>query len=614
MSKAGWHLEMGARVLDGGRVRFRVFAPVARSVEVELYPRPEGIVPHAMSRGDDGVWCAELNVPVGTLYRYRLDETWGYPDPYSRSQPEGVHGPSQVVDPAFAWSDGGWRGLDPETLIIYELHVGTYTPEGTFDAVISQLDALRDLGISAVELMPVCEFPGKRNWGYDGAHRFAPSNVYGGPDGLRRLVDAAHARGLGVILDVVYNHLGPDGDYLHMFVPNVLTDRYQTPWGKAINFDGEDSVFVRQYFVDNVLYWLHKFHIDGLRIDAAHEMYDSNHHQILEMLSDAVHEQAPPGRRCLIVAEDERNRVHVITPKESGGHGFDGMWVDDFHHAVHVRLTGERTGYLNAYAGSNDEIARLLNDGFLYCNTDGVKPESVGRVLRWQLVYCLQNHDQIGNRPFGTRLTEIAGVELYKAAYALLLLTPGTPLLFMGDEYAASTPFLYFTDHEPELAALAVAGREAEFRDFWGSRQGDGRESPSPQDESTFLGSKLDLNEREQPPHDGVRRLFRELLSLRRDDVVFRAQDGSGLRAQAVSDDVLMVERELGGERRVVVVNFGEWASFAREGTWEAVFSTAEERFAGPGVDLVTLRIDDGSAIELPAKSTTAWRSGSAWV
>ncbi len=611
MSEAEWQLEMGARVLDGGRVRFRVFAPAARSVEVELYPPPEGIVRHAMSRGAEGVWCAEIDVPVETLYRYRLDETWGYPDPYSRSQPEGVHGPSQVVDPAFAWKDGGWRGLDPRSLVIYELHVGTYTPEGTFEAAIPQLDALRDVGISAIELMPVCEFPGKRNWGYDGAHRFAPSSMYGGPDGLRRLVDAAHARGLGVILDVVYNHLGPDGDYLRTFVPDVLTDRYQTPWGDAVNFDGPDSAFVRQYFVDNASYWLHEFHIDGLRIDAAHEMYDSHHHQILERLSDAVHEQAPPGRRCLIVAEDERNPVHLITPKEAGGHGFDGMWVDDFHHSVHVRVTGKREGYLNAYTGTTSEIARLLNDGFLYCNTDGVKPEPVARVLRWQLVYCLQNHDQIGNRQFGTRMTEIASIELYKAAYALLLLTPGTPLLFMGDEYAASTPFLYFTDHEPELAALAVAGREAAFRDFWASRQGDGRESPSPQDESTFLGSKVDLNEREQPPHDGVLRLFRELLSLRRSDLVLREQDGSRLRAEAVSDDVLVVERGLNADRRLVVVNFSEGCSFSRQGLWGPMLSTAEERFAGPGVDLVTLRIDGGGSVQLPAESTTLWKADS---
>jgi maltooligosyltrehalose trehalohydrolase len=607
---------MGARVLDGGRVRFRVYAPGARSVDVEIYPWPGGIIDrHPMEHDGGGLWCTEFAVPLGTLYRYRPDETWGYPDPYSRSQPEGVHGPSQVVDPAFAWSDADWQGLDPASLVIYELHVGAYTPEGTFDAVISQLDALHDLGINAIELMPVCEFPGKRNWGYDGAHRFAPASVYGGPDGLRRLVDAAHARGLGVVLDVVYNHLGPDGDYLHMFVPNVLTDRYQTPWGKAINFDGEDSEFVRQYFIDNVMYWMHEFRVDGLRLDAAHEMYDRKETHILRDLATVVHERAPAGRRCVIVAEHERHEVRVITSPDAGGYGLDAMWVDDFHHSIYVRLTGEHEGYYNAYQGTTEELARIVNDGLLYCDLVGLNPETdAGRSVSRALVYCLQNHDQIGNRHFGTRMTEIAGIELYKAAYALLLLVEETPLMFMGDEYAAATPFLYFTDHTPELAALTAAGREGAFGVFWAARGVDSRQAPDAQAESTFLISKLDPSERERPPHDGASRLFRELIALRRNDVAFRTGDGLSPRAEAVSDGVLAVERGLGDDRRLVAVNFGDAVSFAREGAWKPVLSTAEARFAGPGVDLLSLRIESEVPVWLPAKSTTVWTADSAQV
>ncbi len=605
---------MGARPIDGDRVRFRVSAPAARSVEVEIYPPPGGIVRHPMARDGDGVWRADVEASVGTLYRYRLDEAWGYPDPYSRGQPEGVHGPSQVVDPAaYSWTDAGWTGLALEPLVIYELHVGTYTPEGTFDAIVPQLDSLRDLGVSAIELMPVCEFPGKRNWGYDGAHRFAPASVYGGPEALRRLVDAAHGRGLGVILDVVYNHLGPDGDYLHMFVPSVLTDRYQTPWGKAINFDGEDCVFVRQYFIDNVMYWLHEFHIDGFRLDAAHEIYDSSEPHILRELASAVHERAPAGKRCVITAEHERNELRVIATPEVGGYGLDGLWVDDFHHSVYVRMTGEREGYLNAYEGTTEEIARLLNDGALYCDQAGLGPETgADRDSLQDLIYCLQNHDQIGNRPFGTRLARITGTDLYKAAYAVLLLLEETPLMFMGDEYAAATPFLYFTDHKPELVASTRAGRRAAFRAFWVSRVADGREVPDAQDERTFLASKLAPNERKQPLHDGVLRLMHELLSLRREDDVFRAQGRAGQRAEAVSDDVLTVERWRDSERRLLALNFGERGSFRFAGAWRPVFCTAEARFAGPGVDMEGLRIENDAPVWLPAKSATVWGANSA--
>jgi maltooligosyltrehalose trehalohydrolase len=601
MSSAEWRLEMGARALEDGRVRFRVHAPAARTVEVELYPLGGGIVRREMSRDSDGVWEATLDLQPGALYRYRLDETWGYPDPYSRSQPEGVHGPSQVTDPAFAWTDAGWPGLDRDGLVIYELHVGAYTPEGTFDAIIPKLDVLRDLGVTALELMPVGEFPGQRNWGYDGAHRFAPESSYGGPVGLRRLVDAAHAHGLGVLLDVVYNHLGPDGDYLQTFAPDVLTDRYETPWGRAINYEG--CPFVRRYIIDNLLYWMHEFHIDGFRVDATHEMYDGSEPHILRELTRTIHERAPRNKRCVIIAEHERHDLALVRRPEDGGYGFDNIWVDDFHHAVHVRLTNEHDGYLHAYEGSQQEMVRLLRDGVLYGDSRAGAP-----LDRRALSYCLQNHDQIGNRIDGSRLAGLVGLELYKAAYALLLFVEATPLIFMGDEYAASTPFLYFADNKAELAARASAGRAEKFRTFWQAHAAADTRHQNAQDEATFAASKLDWSEADRPPHDGVRRLIVELLRLRREDPVFRT--GARSRAEPFDENVLVIERG-DKDRRLIAVNFGEAVTFTRDGAWRPILSTAEARLAGPGVNRDRLRIEGDAVVELPGRSTTLWRSES---
>ncbi len=611
-----WQLEMGAEVIDGGRVRFRVWAPVARAVEVELYPWPEGIVRHRMVPEGDGVWSATVEAPAGILYRYRLDEQWGYPDPYSRSQPEGVHGPSQVVDPgAFSWSDDAWRGLDPKSLVIYELHVGAYTPAGTFDAISEHVDALRDLGVTALELMPVAEFPGLRNWGYDAAHLFAPCSAYGGPEGLRRLVDAAHARGLGVILDAVYNHRAPDGDYLPAFSPDYYTDRYSTPWGHAVNFDGPNSRWVRRHYIDNALYWLHEFHIDGLRLDATHEMHDTSGKHILQELADAVH-GAQDGRRFLLIAEDDRRDPRLVLPPSAAGHGLDALWIDDLHHSVYVLITGDRGHYHDSYEGTADELARLLSAGALYSTTQGDQAASLASIEPWRLVNCLEDHDQVGNDPQGRRLWQQFGLEACKAAYALLLLMPGTPLLFMGDEFAASTPFLYFTDLRPSLVEGAQAGRSQEFREFWVSSRSV-RSVADAQVEETFQRARLQWDERDQPPHDGVLRLFGELLRLRREDPVLRMQSREHLRAKALSMKTLAIEsRDERSDRRLLVVNFGEAIRIDAGGldsniAWHAVLSTAEERFAGPGGALDALALRPGAAVELPARSAVLWESAS---
>ncbi|OGO52051.1 MAG: malto-oligosyltrehalose trehalohydrolase, partial [Chloroflexi bacterium RBG_16_68_14] len=564
MSASRWQLDMGAQAIEGGRVRFRVWAPAARGAEVEIYPWPHGIVRHPLAEEGEGVWSAAVDAGPGTLYRYRLDEHWAYPDPYSRSQPEGVHGPSQVVDPAaFPWTDAGWGGLDPEALVIYEVHVGAYTPEGTFDALIGQLDELRDLGVTALELMPVAEFPGRRNWGYDGVHLYAPSSVYGGPDALRRLVDAAHARGLGVILDVVYNHLGPEGNYLPAFSPHYFTDRYRTPWGRALNFDGEHSRRARHFFVQNARYWLHEYHIDGLRLDAAHHMYDGSPKHILQELSEAVHQQGMAGKRSLLFAEDERHELRIITPEDADGYGFDALWVDDFHHSVYVLLTRDRT-YAQPYEGTAGEIARLLRAGFIH-RSPPLKPgeEGLRAVAPSCLVYCVENHDQVGNRPHGQRLFNLVGLESFKAAAALLLLSPCVPLIFMGDEFAASTPFFYFSDYAEGLGEQIAAGRFDAFA--WLRVEPDERRSviPDPQAEETFLQSKLDLGERHQPRHDGVYALYRELLRLRREDSVLRRQDRGHLLAEAPAPGLVGVARWDGeGHRRLLLVNFGQAVAF----------------------------------------------------
>ena len=624
MTASSWQLETGAHVIDGGRVRFRVWAPAARKVEVEVYPWPHGIVRHDMARDGDGVWSAVIEASAGTLYRYRLDEHWAYADPCSRSQPEGVHGPSQVIDPAsFRWTDGGWHGLDTQTLVLYELHVGTYTPEGTFDALVGQLDELKSLGVTALELMPIAEFPGQRNWGYDGVDLFAPESTYGGPAGLQRLVNEAHARGIGIILDVVYNHLGPDGNYLRSFSPDYFTDRHQTPWGDAINFDGDNSRPVRRFFVWNALYWLHEYHIDGLRLDASHQMHDDGSKHILQELAEAVHKLGPAGRSSLIMAEDERNNPRLVLPPDGGGYGLDATWVDDFHHTVHVLLTGEYEGYLGSYEGTAVEIARLLRVGFLYHTPPkdpGEEPAGVAPMIpAHQLIYCLQNHDQVGNRPFGKRLCNLVDVERYKAACALLLLVPCTPLVFMGDEFAASTPFLYFTDHHQELAEQVAAGRIEEFRSFWASREREWQRIPDPQSEETFERSRLDLRDRERSPNSGVYSLWKELLRLRHRDTVFMKQDRWRMLAEAAAPALVAVERwDEDENRRLLLVNLGEtdanfdlaeqpWLGDAAGVAWEPLLCSAEQRFAGPGVDLQALELLPGAPVTVPRGSAIVW-------
>lgn len=541
---APWRMPIGAQP-DADGTRFRVWAADARQVAVLCYTDAQTTATYDLAAQGDGYFSGHIaGIKPSTQYMYRVDDNDPRPDPASRWQPESVHRASCVVDPAaFAWTDASWRGIAQEDLVVYELHVGTATPTGTFDALIEHLDDFKALGVTAIELMPVADFPGDRNWGYDGVCLFAPARCYGGPEGLRRLVDAAHARGLAVLLDVVYNHIGPDGNYLRQFSHAYFTDRHKTPWGDALNFDGPDSGPVREFFIANACYWAHEYHIDGLRLDATHAILDDSPTHILAELADRVRATLPPERRFLLIAENERNDPQLVRQVAAGGYGLDGVWADDFHHQVRVALAGDKDGYYIDYSGSATDLATTIRQGWFYTGqlsaylkhprgapADDVAPPA--------FVQCIQNHDQVGNRAFGDRLNHQISPAAYRAASMLLLLTPSTPLLFMGQEWAASMPFLYFTDHNPELGKLVTEGRRSEFASFAAFA---GEEIPDPQALETLQHSKLRWAEREQPTHAAVLNLYRTLLGLRQKHPALRerrreyiATAGLGGRALAL--------------------------------------------------------------------------------
>jgi maltooligosyltrehalose trehalohydrolase len=458
------HPDIGPRVRGDAGTDFTVWAPFASDVCVKLMNRQVPL--HRLERRDFGYFSGTVpGARAGDRYVYCLDGAGEWPDPASRFQPHGVHDGSQVIDPAaFQWSDQAWHGLALDRFIIYELHVGTFTRHGTFQGVISRLDDLRDLGVTAIELMPVAQFPGARNWGYDGVFLFAPQATYGGPEGLQALIDACHRRGFAVILDVVYNHLGPEGNVLGHYGP-YFTDRYRTPWGSAINYDGPDSDAVRHFIVSNALQWITDYHVDALRLDAIHGIYDFSASHILGELADAVHERGRQLARTVhLIAESDLNDVKVIASREQGGHGLDAQWSDDFHHSLHAVTTGERLGYYEDF-GDLTHLATALEQGFVYAGRySRHRRRRHGNSCRHrpprQLVICAQNHDQVGNRAFGDRLTTLLPWDALKLCAAAVLLAPHTPLLFMGEEFGETAPFQYFVDHgDPGLIEAVRQGR-----------------------------------------------------------------------------------------------------------------------------------------------------------
>jgi len=579
---------LGAKYLGKNRCRFCVWAPNALSVSVHIVEPEERSV--VLEKDKHGYHDAVVTgVECGSLYYYILDGEKERPDPASRYQPQGVHGPSQVVDSnGFQWSDHHWFGLDQKDLVFYELHVGTFTDGGTFQDIIHFLPQLKELGVTAIELMPLAQFPGCRNWGYDGVYPFAIQNSYGGPEGLRRLVDACHNHGMAVFVDVVYNHLGPEGNYLADFGP-YFTDHYHTPWGRAINFDGGYSSDVRRYFIENALYWVSEFHIDGLRLDAIHAILDLSALHFLEELGEAVHQKAQClGRRVQVIAESDLNSPRVIRPRVVGGYGLDGQWSDDFHHALHALITGEQQGYYRDFGGIG-HMARALKTGYVYTGQysefrrrrHGDYPELCPPD---RFIVFSQNHDQVGNRAQGNRLATLVPFTGRKLAACVVLLSPFVPLLFMGEEYGEEAPFQYFTSHsDPELVDAVRKGRRQDFSEFeW---QGD---VPDPQDENTFLRSRLNHDLCRKGHHKVLRELYRQLLRQRRELKPL---------LEAKKDDMEVIERHREGvlflkyrnqeDRLCLVFSFNDDTVTVDlpvgQGNWYKRIDTAEEQWMGGG-------------------------------
>jgi maltooligosyltrehalose trehalohydrolase len=546
-----------------------------------------------MRRHAAGYYRAELdNVPPGARYFYRVTCGDGSrlqrPDPASRSQPDGVHGASRVLPVDFTWNDHGWCGLPLSRYVIYELHVGTFSAEGTFDAVARHLDELADLGITALELMPVCQFPGERNWGYDGTYPFAVQESYGGARGLKHLIDACHRKGLAVVLDVVYNHLGPEGNYLRDFAP-YFTDFYRTPWGEAVNFDGPESDEVRRYFIQNALQWVGEFHVDALRLDAVHAILDFSARPFLEQLGLAVRREAEASnRRIHLIAESALNDTRIIRPRELGGFNLDAQWNDDFHHSLHTALTGEGDGYYRDFNGLED-LARAWRDGYVYTGQySPYRRRSHGNPSRnvpaRRLVVFSQNHDQVGNRAQGERLAALVSFEKQKQAAGLVLLSPFVPLIFMGEEYGETAPFLYFVSHaDPDLVQAVREGRRREFAAFaWRA------DPPDPQDERTFLRSKLNRRLQEGGSHRVLRDFYRELLRLRSGVPALSQLSKKDMTVRCDrSRRVLWVRRRFGGAEAALVFTFNtdpvEIALDLPPGTWRKRIDSADTRWEGPG-------------------------------
>ena len=513
-------MPFGAQVLADGRVRFRLWAPGARRLELVLESDAAPARTLPMQKSSEG-W-AELvtaQARAGSRYRFAVDGGTRVPDPASRRNPEGVHGPSEVVDPGtFDWTDEGWRPPPWREAVIYELHVGTFTPEGTFAGVARRLEHLQRLGVTAIELMPIAEFPGGRGWGYDGVLPYAPASAYGSPDELKALVCAAHAHGIAVMLDVVYNHFGPEGNFLHLYAPQFFTDRHATPWGAAMDFDGPASRAVRDFFIHNALYWLEEFHLDGLRLDAVHAIIDDGEPHVLTEIARAVRRGPGRERPVYLVLENLNNEARRLGPPAAPD-TFDAQWNDDCHHCLHVLLTGESESYYEDYQEHPHRLlCRSLAEGFAYQgersrHLGAPRGEPSADLPPSAFVNFLQNHDQIGNRARGERLSRVAAPEALRAAAAVLLLAPAPPMLFMGEEWAAPEPFPYFCDFEPELAGKVREGRLREFAHFRG-------DIPDPCDVATFASAKLDWERLAAPAHARMFDHYRRLLAIRRRDIV----------------------------------------------------------------------------------------------
>ena len=554
-------LPIGAELRREGGVHFRVWAPIRSRVEVIVEGQVDPIPLEPEGNGYFSGLAKSLGESV--RYRYRLDGEGPYPDPASRFQPEGPHGPSQVVDPAkFAWTDKKWKGTGAEGQVLYEMHIGTFTPEGTYEAAARQLPELANLGITCIEMMPVADFSGSFGWGYDGVNMFAPTRLYGEPDDLRRFVDRAHAVGIGVILDVVYNHLGPDGNYLMSFTPDYFSKTYKNEWGEAINFDCGDCQPIREFFRCNAEYWIREFHFDGLRLDATQQIFDSSPKHIVQEIGEAVR-IAANGRKTYLVSENEPQHPRLVRPIERGGMGLDSLWNDDYHHSAFVALTGRAEAYYSDYLGSAQEFISAAKYGYLF-QGQRYKWQKNRRgapafdIPAWGFINFLQNHDQIANSGLGLRCNELSSRNRFKAMTAWTLLSPGTPMLFQGQEFAASSPFFYFADHKPELAKLVAKGRQEFLSQFPSLATREVAEKlRDPADPKTFADCKLNFEERET--HSAIYAMHRDLLRLRREVPALKPRfplraDGAVLGSNAW---VMRFFGETPEQDRLVIVNLG---------------------------------------------------------
>ncbi len=580
--------KIGAFYRENGTCCFLVWAPFKDDVSLKVLTAEEKTI--HMKRENPGYWYAEVDeILPGTRYVFELNKQMARPDPASYFQPAGVHGPSEVVDHAeFLWEDQYWRGVRQDELILYEIHTGTFTHEGTFEAVIPRLGELKELGVTAIEIMPVAQFPGDRNWGYDGVYPYAVQNSYGGPHGLKKLVNRAHAAGIGVVLDVVYNHLGPEGNYFEDFAP-YFSNRYSTFWGKAINFDDRYSSEVRNYFIQNALYWLEHYHIDALRLDAVHAIFDMSAKHFLEELSESVDECARKHeKKCLLIAESDLNDVRIIRRRKHHGYGMDAQWCDDFHHALHSLITGEKSGYYEDF-GNIEHLKGVMKDGFYYSwkyspHRKRYFGSATFQCKAEQFIVFSQNHDQVGNRADGKRLSELVSFDALKLAAGAVILSPFIPLFFMGEEYGEKAPFFYFVSHsDAKLIDAVREGRKDEFSAF-----GLQEDFPDPQDKKTFLLSKLSWNRIKEGEHRVLLDFYTELISLRKSIPALSTLNKNSVVVEGrEEDELLILKRDHKKGNVLCVFNFGSkearWESPAYRGKWEKLFDSAKKLWLGPG-------------------------------
>lgn len=605
-----WTPTLGAR-LQQDSTQFNIWAPELDSLQLVLEKANGSSQEYEMTKLDTGI-CSLLveGVKAGDRYQYRVNGQGPFPDPVSYFQPEGVHGHSEIIDlTQFAWSDNDWQAPPLKSMSFYELHVGTFTEQGTYQGVIEKLPYLVDLGITAIELMPVGDFPGNHNWGYDGVAIYAPARCYGRPEELQQLVNEAHRHGLAVFLDVIYNHLGPDGNYTGVYSPYYVSSKRKTPWGDSLNFDDDHSEHVRNFFIENALHWLHQYHFDGLRLDATHAIHDDGEQHFLAELTERV-EREGPNREVLLIAEDHRNLANMMKSRSESGWGLHGVWADDFHHQNRRLLHGDDDGYFRDFRGTTADLATTIHQGWFFTGQYSVhldEPRGTDpmELLPSQFVVCLQNHDQVGNRAMGERLHQQIDLAAWRAASAVFLCCPETPLLFMGQEWAADSPFLFFTDHNEELGPLVTQGRREEFKHFKIFADPEVREQiPDPQATSTFTKSRLNWEELGRESHAGTHRLYQALLQLRHSEPALQSDDRSIFHVQALSENALLLERIGEGTERLTIVchyrgrGIVDLSESLPKCNWEVILTTEDDAFTTAGQRPTIEWIDSSAKIE----------------